>query len=76
MANKVLGILNFEPSYVHVEGIENYRPASATSVLDDSRYSILSIIVLKSVLKTSFPPFLSDGNSLIFPRLELIKKEE
>ena len=39
MTNKVLGILNFEPSYVHVEGIENYRPASATSVL--GRYRVI-----------------------------------
>ena len=39
MANKVLGILNFEPSYVHVEGIENYRPVSATSVL--GRYRVI-----------------------------------
>ncbi|MDO5440150.1 MAG: glucose-1-phosphate adenylyltransferase subunit GlgD [Erysipelotrichaceae bacterium] len=39
MANKVLGIINFEPSYVHVEGIENYRPASATSVL--GRYRVI-----------------------------------
>ena len=39
MANKILGILNFEPNYVHVEGIENYRPASATSVL--GRYRVI-----------------------------------
>lgn len=39
MANKILGILNFEPSYVHVEGIEDYRPVSASSVL--GRYRVI-----------------------------------
>ena len=39
MSKKVLGLLNFEPSYVHIEGIENYRPASATSVL--GRYRVI-----------------------------------
>lgn len=39
MANKILGILNIEPSYVHVEGIENFRPVSSTSVL--GRYRVI-----------------------------------
>ena len=39
MANKVLGILNFEPSYVHVEGIEDYRTVSSASIL--GRYRVI-----------------------------------
>ena len=39
MASKVLGIVNQEPSYVHVEGLEDYRPVSATSVL--GRYRVI-----------------------------------
>ena len=39
MSNKVLGILNIEPPYVHVEGIEDYRPVSASSVL--GRYRVI-----------------------------------
>ena len=35
--NKVLGLLNFEPSYVNVAGLEDYRPISATSILGRHR---------------------------------------
>ena len=30
---KALGIINIEPYYVRVEGIEDHRPISASSVL-------------------------------------------
>ena len=33
MSKRALGIINIEPSYVHVEGIEDYRPISATSFM-------------------------------------------
>ena len=39
MANKVMGVVNFEPSYCNVEGLEEYRPAAAISVL--GRYRII-----------------------------------
>lgn len=37
--SKVLGLLNFEPSYVNVKGLEDYRPISATSILGRYRVS-------------------------------------
>jgi len=37
--SKVLGLLNFEPSYVNVEGIEDFRPISAASILGRYRVS-------------------------------------
>lgn len=40
---KVLGLLNFEPSYVNVEGLEDYRPISATSVL--GRYRVIDFML-------------------------------
>lgn len=43
MSNRVLGIVNIEPSYVHVEGIENYRPVSATNIF--GRYRIIDFIL-------------------------------
>lgn len=39
MANKILGIVNFEPSYCNVSGLEDYRPAAAISAL--GRYRIV-----------------------------------
>ena len=39
MANKILGIVNFEPNYVHVEGLEEHRPVSAVSIL--GRYRVI-----------------------------------
>lgn len=39
MSNNVLGILNVEARYVHVEGVDDYRPASAASFL--GRYRVL-----------------------------------
>lgn len=39
MSNKVLGILNFEPSYVKVEGIEEHRTVSSASIL--GRYRVI-----------------------------------
>ena len=39
MSSKVLGILNVEARYVHVEGVDDYRPASAASFL--GRYRVL-----------------------------------
>ena len=41
--SKVLGILNFEPSYVHVKGLEDFRPISATSIL--GRYRVLDFML-------------------------------
>lgn len=41
--SKVLGILNFEPSYVHVRGLEDFRPISATSIL--GRYRIIDFML-------------------------------
>ncbi len=43
MSKKVLGIVNIEPSYVHVEGIEDYRPISATSIM--GRYRVIDFIL-------------------------------
>ncbi len=43
MNKKALGIINIEPSYVHVEGIEDYRPISATSFM--GRYRIIDFIL-------------------------------
>ena len=41
--SKVLGILNFEPSYVHVRGLEEFRPISATSIL--GRYRVIDFML-------------------------------
>ena len=41
--SKVLGILNFEPSYVHVRGLEDFRPISATSIL--GRYRVIDFML-------------------------------
>ncbi|MDO4197528.1 MAG: glucose-1-phosphate adenylyltransferase subunit GlgD [Erysipelotrichaceae bacterium] len=41
--SKILGLLNFEPSYVNVEGLEDYRPISATSVL--GRYRVIDFML-------------------------------
>lgn len=43
MNKKALGIINIEPSYVHVNGIEDYRPISATSFM--GRYRIIDFII-------------------------------
>ena len=43
MKTKVLGIVNIEPTYVNVEGIENYRPISATSFM--GRYRVIDFIL-------------------------------
>lgn len=40
---KVLGLLNFEPSYVKVEGLEDFRPISATSIL--GRYRVIDFML-------------------------------
>ncbi len=37
--SKILGLLNFEPSYVSVSGLEDFRPISATSILGRYRVS-------------------------------------
>lgn len=37
--SRVLGLLNFEPSYVNVAGIEDFRPISAASILGRYRVS-------------------------------------
>ena len=37
--SKVVGLLNFEPSYVNVRGLGDFRPISATSVLGRYRIS-------------------------------------
>ena len=41
--SKVLGLLNFEPSYVHVKGIEDFRPISAASIL--GRYRVIDFML-------------------------------
>ena len=41
--SKVLGILNFEPSYVKVAGLEDFRPISATSIL--GRYRVIDFML-------------------------------
>ena len=41
--SKVVGILNFEPSYVHVKGLEDFRPISATSIL--GRYRVIDFML-------------------------------
>ncbi len=41
--SKVLGILNFEPSYVYVKGIEDFRPISAASIL--GRYRVIDFML-------------------------------
>lgn len=43
MAKKALGIINYEPSYVQVEGIESHRPISAASIF--SRYRIIDFMM-------------------------------
>ncbi|MDO4500365.1 MAG: glucose-1-phosphate adenylyltransferase subunit GlgD [Erysipelotrichaceae bacterium] len=40
---KVLGIVNIEPSYVKVEGIEDYRPISASSFM--GRYRVIDFVL-------------------------------
>lgn len=40
---RVIGILNFEPSYVNVKGLEDYRPISATSIL--GRYRVIDFML-------------------------------
>ena len=41
--SRVLGILNFEPSYVSVRGLEDFRPISATSIL--GRYRVIDFML-------------------------------
>jgi glucose-1-phosphate adenylyltransferase len=41
--SKVLGILNFEPSYDNVRGLEDFRPISATSIL--GRYRVIDFML-------------------------------
>lgn len=41
--SKVLGLLNFEPSYVNVRGLEDFRPISATSIL--GRYRVVDFML-------------------------------
>ena len=41
--NKIVGLLNFEPNYVNVEGLENYRPISGTSIL--GRYRVCDFML-------------------------------
>ena len=41
--SKVLGLLNFEPSYVNVSGIEDFRPISAASIL--GRYRVTDFMM-------------------------------
>ena len=41
--SKVLGLLNFEPSYVYVKGIEDFRPISAASIL--GRYRVIDFML-------------------------------
>jgi len=43
MAKKALGMINYEPSYVQVEGIESHRPISAASIF--SRYRIIDFMM-------------------------------
>ena len=40
---KAIGIINIEPSYVKVEGIEEHRPVSASSIL--GRYRVIDFIL-------------------------------
>ena len=40
---KAIGIINIEPSYVKVEGIEDHRPISASSIL--GRYRVIDFIL-------------------------------
>lgn len=40
---KALGIINIEPSYVKVEGVEDHRPISASSVL--GRYRVIDFML-------------------------------
>ena len=40
---KVLGILNMEPSYVHVRGLEEYRPISSASIF--GRYRVTDFML-------------------------------
>ena len=40
---KIIGILNMEPSYVNVEGIEDYRPISAASIF--GRYRVADFML-------------------------------
>ena len=41
--SKALGIINIEPSYVKVEGIEDHRPISASSIF--GRYRVIDFIL-------------------------------
>ena len=41
--SKVVGILNFEPTYIHVRGLEDFRPISATSIL--GRYRVIDFML-------------------------------
>ena len=41
--SKILGLLNFEPSYVRVRGLEDYRPISATSIF--GRYRVIDFML-------------------------------
>ena len=41
--SKVIGLLNFEPSYVNVSGIEDFRPISAASIL--GRYRVCDFML-------------------------------
>ena len=41
--NKVIGLLNFEPSYVNVAGLEDFRPISGTSIL--GRYRVCDFML-------------------------------
>ncbi len=41
--SRVLGILNFEPSYVNVQGLGDYRPISAASIL--GRYRVADFML-------------------------------
>ena len=41
--NKILGILNMEPAYVHVLGIEDFRPVSASSIF--GRYRVVDFML-------------------------------
>ena len=40
---KALGIINIEPYYVKVEGVEEHRPISASSIL--GRYRVIDFIL-------------------------------
>ena len=62
---KVLGIVNIEPTYVHVEGIEDYRPISATSFM--GRYRVIDFIL--SNLNEEF----KDASEKVFFQLNEIK---